>query len=250
MIRLYFGLKKQYANYYDSSGNRIASNYNDLLRWFQTQQDVTEVRDISYSPPCSIYKIFSVESNGYVPAYIMADSILPSNRIFGIELSLFSPDFTLLCGGILTPPCKTPVIGNIGVVAAICTTPAIGTISITPQQASYPVSGQGNWVVNSLISLGSINNGLVTLTFQVKNPNYHQQSGHTNISNEVVAIIDFHLFPAATVVLNNNNNPQIQSGSYVTVNTNGTVQFSGPSIVEDSTGATVEFANLTYLINN
>jgi len=250
MIRLYFGLKKQYSLYYDGIGNEIATTYSDLLHWFKTQPKVTEVIDISFSPPCGLYKIFYVESMGYIPPYFMADGILPVNRIFGLELSLYDPDYSLLCGTIANVSCNTPIIGAITAASESCTTPTIGTITATPQQTNYSVSGSGSWIINSNISLSSINNNLVTLSFQVKNANYHQQSGHTNISNETVVTLDNHLWPNAITVMNNNNNPQIPSGSSVTVNTDGTVQFSGPTIVEDSTGGTIEFANLMYLINN
>jgi hypothetical protein len=250
MIRLYYGLQKQYSKYYDGIGNEIATTYSDLLHWFKTQPDVTEVLNISFSPPCGMYKIFSVESMGYVPPYIMGDGTLPSNRIFGQELSLYDPDFTKLCGTLTVPLCNKPVIGTITATSVTCPTPTVGTVTVTPQQANYAVSGSGSWVINNNISLSTIDNNLATLTIQVKNANYHQQSGHTTISNETIGVLDSHVAPLATAVLSNDNNPQIPVGSSVTINTNGNVQFSGPTIVEDSTGGTVEFANLLYLIDN
>lgn len=240
-MTLYFLLDKQYSKYYDQSGNLVATSFDDLLNWFQTQQNVRTAAEIKEYPGmlCSVYKIIAVTGYPSVPGFIHGDGVYPNNRIVGKTLSVSNPNFNNLCNGIVdSQMCAIPVTDTILVQSASCATPTTDTILVVAINAIYAISNGGNFTVDTSISSASKTGNTVNMTLRTT---YASQSG--SLSDAIIATIGSDITPAYDVVLTHADQSNIPSGSSLHIDTSGNVRWTGPTNVGSTT---IAFSNIIY----
>lgn len=133
----YFRLSNSYA-FYSENKEEIGSSAEDVADYFRAQSGTTNVELIPVTTDCQYTNVVKVESNGYIPAYVYSDGVLPMNKVYPVD------NVDDICAGAPTF-CIPPEIGTITLTTPTCEQPEIGTITLTrltpvPRNNSFEVT--------------------------------------------------------------------------------------------------------------
>lgn len=114
-------------NFFNEAGQQVASTYTQLLDWYRSQSNISEVADVNnVQIQCQFFKIFKVVGTGYVPSFLFYDSPTQSNKIFGKALDCTTPNYSTLCGNVDNRACGEIQINPVVVYELTC-----GDVTIT-----------------------------------------------------------------------------------------------------------------------
>jgi hypothetical protein len=164
-------LPKQPSTYYDGDTQQIvAVSFSELPLYFQSKgatvfQEVTDFGDLPIVP----YKIFYIDFITPITSFFYVDGTMPQNKVYGIQLSAFNPDYQTLTNYI-TPAsiCDTPHVTYVLVETATCAVPDVTYVLVEDASAAYTVSSAGGWTVDGTVSGVTVAPGGSTCTLTFK----------------------------------------------------------------------------------
>lgn len=248
----YFVIPQAYGegSFYSDNGDLIATNYDELLQWFGSQDGVTSVEDVDTSGlDCTVYAIAGVQGTGFLPTSVYFDAVITRNRIFAI------PQETLdgICGAVGQTPCVKPVAGASVIIEVDCATPVAGStviIEITADEVA--INNYGAWDNNNAETEALLYQNQITMMIKSINATqYVVPSGELiTIVNAIVGTIEIAGAPQSPRTLNSSNTGSLTGDQTFTIDTQGFIYFSGTVTASDTDEVTVDFDGLVYNVNN
>lgn len=119
--------------YFNDNGLKVADDYEGLLNYYDSQEQVLSVTDIDTSDiqtNVPFAKIFKVEYFKETPDPFYYDKFSPSNKVFGLRLS--SPDaYNELSRGMNSGSCSNVSVDSFEVITVDCSEISIQSVEIT-----------------------------------------------------------------------------------------------------------------------
>jgi len=249
----YFKLGRISPNgrYYDEGGKLIATTTTsrsaeaNLFLWLRTRPGVTYAKIIPTSVlDCTAAHLWMIAGREAMPTVIYSGYVRGGERMYGIDLGLTNPDYSVLCA---TPSaqtlCNAPVLDVPAVAAFACDTPVLSTPVVSNYQTSLVLDSTAPWVLDAGLSNATLTVNTVQLDFVVLN------AGSTNPDfvwgSEWIGTISSAGRPDIAIIFDSTNS-SLPTGRQLQIADNGRFYWTGKPISADGSGALIEIFSITY----
>jgi hypothetical protein len=253
----YYRIAKAAGKYYDDAGSLIATDADGLMQYFNSQNGVVSVQDVTVLAsglPCSSYLVLNVVSDGPLPAFLYTDHVTVRSRTYATYLPANSSDLTALCKGTgYVTPCATPVVGVGEVHEYVCAVPVLGAgIVADATDAVLAVAGAGSWLADPAISRAAIADGITGLNISVSSTSYN--NANATFADEKIGHISGSI-PLTDVLMMSTQFPQLPESAMLrlsgssNIDGGGYLYYTGDATSADAYTAHIEIFGLTYELN-
>lgn len=235
------------GQFFNSTGEAIADDYNGLIDYLRTRDGVTATNDVdTTSLNCTVHKVVSVTTSGQPDTHLYYDAPTTSNKVKAVVVN----DINELCN-YLPVICTAPALGAWDVTIPVCAAPVDGMFTVEDTDTDVvAMIGYEDWIDDEVITEASIYNREVAFTLKVVNGTITEDPAYPDEDvyvQEVIGIVGANGRPSTMIVLDSTNSSVPEEVS-LTIDTNGQITYYGPVTSADEFNVTIQLNNIKYNI--